>query len=816
MNLHRLLAITMATLVTLGTLLSAMGQRSPETVLLVATAAAVSVAVTDIAGRFALSRNVVTLVALGLVAFYLLPVMRAAGEARILLLGQMMVYLQILLLFQKKDEKVFWWLSVMSLLQVIVAAGFNQGVEFGLMLVIYTLVGLVALALLLLYGEWQRAREAGGPPPALPPAAARWPLADMSPEFTSAAAGDSRSGVVAELFGRLMVVGAGTLFLATVFFLSVPRLGQPAWRGAMPGRQSVVGFADKVALGELGPILESRDEAMRVRLVDSATGQPYRRLGEIYLRGAVVTRYHNKEWSRGQIDRRPPQPPPAEPPNEAQQALQTMIDALSDWQDEAVRHLPGPQGAVPRRLVRGPTVLQRITVEPSTGYELFSIWPLIAPPADSVVTYEPQSQRVVRNIEHDLRGRRFTYELETTGLKDGRQVDLTPCLARVDADALLEMPELPRLTELAARWAAEDPGQTKRHEDLARLLERQFTSSGQFSYSLAPQTRDGSIDPIEDFVSGNPRGHCEYFATALALMLRSQGIPSRVVLGFRCDEWNEVGQFHQVRQLHAHAWVEAFLAPKQLPEDLRQSNPALWAFGGWLRLEPTPAGDMGTTAADRSTWGRWLGTLRSIESAWEDYVVEMDRQRQRQAIFEPLARALRNMFRTLTDPEWWGGLGRWLWDSLTRVAGGGLGGWLLAIALTLAAVALAAALGYGGWRLGRIVWRQIARRIGRRHAPGRGSVEFYRRFEHVLARLGLVRAVGQTPREFAFQAGDHLARRTGRPELAGLAVAVVEAFYRVRFGRHPLDNSGAQAVEHALAQLSAAQNISPLQQADEG
>ena len=76
------------------------------------------------------------------------------------------------------------------------------------------------------------------------------------------------------------------------------------------------------------------------------------------------------------------------------------------------------------------------------------------------------------------------------------------------------------------------------------------------------------IDAIEDFVSNNPRGHCEYFATALALMLRSEGIPSRVVLGYRCDEWDPATQSFQVRQLHAHAWVEAYLAAERIPDAL--------------------------------------------------------------------------------------------------------------------------------------------------------------------------------------------------------------------------------------------------------
>ena len=57
-------------------------------------------------------------------------------------------------------------------------------------------------------------------------------------------------------------------------------------------------------------------------------------------------------------------------------------------------------------------------------------------------------------------------------------------------------------------------------------------------------------------------------------MLRSQGIPSRVVLGYRCDEWHEDQQCYQVRQLHAHAWVEAFLDPDRSARSRRRCGGA--------------------------------------------------------------------------------------------------------------------------------------------------------------------------------------------------------------------------------------------------
>ncbi len=78
-----------------------------------------------------------------------------------------------------------------------------------------------------------------------------------------------------------------------------------------------------------------------------------------------------------------------------------------------------------------------------------------------------------------------------------------------------------------------------------------------FTYSLIPSAdRLDHLDPIEDFAANHRTGHCQYFASTLAMMLRSVGIPTRIVLGFRPAEFNDVGKYFVVRQRHAHAWVK--------------------------------------------------------------------------------------------------------------------------------------------------------------------------------------------------------------------------------------------------------------------
>ena len=66
------------------------------------------------------------------------------------------------------------------------------------------------------------------------------------------------------------------------------------------------------------------------------------------------------------------------------------------------------------------------------------------------------------------------------------------------------------------------------------------------------------LDPVEDFLVNRKSGHCEYFASALALLLRSVDIRSRIVNGFKGGDWNDLTETLNVRQKHAHSWVEAY------------------------------------------------------------------------------------------------------------------------------------------------------------------------------------------------------------------------------------------------------------------
>src|SRR5205814_9510407 len=96
--------------------------------------------------------------------------------------------------------------------------------------------------------------------------------------------------------------------------------------------------------------------------------------------------------------------------------------------------------------------------------------------------------------------------------------------------------------------------------DKAVALWRHFLAPGQYEYSLNLDiSPDETIDPIEDFVANSRSGSCEYFASALAMMLRSQDIPARLVRGYKGGTFNTVGRYYLVQERDAHSWVEAWM-----------------------------------------------------------------------------------------------------------------------------------------------------------------------------------------------------------------------------------------------------------------
>ena len=110
-------------------------------------------------------------------------------------------------------------------------------------------------------------------------------------------------------------------------------------------------------------------------------------------------------------------------------------------------------------------------------------------------------------------------------------------------------------------------------------------------------------DPLANFLFERKQGHCEYFASSMAVMLRSLGIPARLVNGFRTGEFNDLTSQYVVRASNAHSWVEVFFPGY-----------------GWIAFDPTP----GASIQVRTGWSRIGLYMDAMASFWRDWVVNYD------------------------------------------------------------------------------------------------------------------------------------------------------------------------------------------------
>ena len=260
----------------------------------------------------------------------------------------------------------------------------------------------------------------------------------------------------------------------------------------------------------------------------------------------------------------------------------------------------------------------------------------------------------------------------------------------------------------------------------------------------------------------------------MAVMLRTQGIATRVVNGFHGGDYNDTADVTVVRQRNAHAWVEVYFPMEQ----------------AWVKFDPTPFAGQTSSASAAGFLGSVSKYVEALETFWIQYFVAYDNQGQaslarsvRRGFFEYQSTASAMLSHVKADlSEWW-----------SKVRGdSGMQTSLFAIG-NAAAYLSAAVIGILllGWLYRKIVkfevWRRIRDRLfARRHAS---IVEFYDRMLSVLAEKGLTRQPYQTPLEFAFA--------LDMPK----AVSITEKYNRVRFGEKPLTADEASEIENWLEEL---------------
>jgi transglutaminase-like putative cysteine protease len=300
---------------------------------------------------------------------------------------------------------------------------------------------------------------------------------------------------------------------------------------------------------------------------------------------------------------------------------------------------------------------------------------------------------------------------------------------------------VPPLDERIPRLALDMTAGLATPEERARALERRLRHDYGYTLELLPAP---VADPLSTFLFARKKGHCEYFASAMAVMLRTLGIPSRVVTGFLGGVYNPMTGWQVVRASDAHSWVEAWL-PRR----------------GWVTFDPTPADPAPPSA---SLWGRAGLVLDAADQFWQDWVVGYDFERQITLVARMQESGRQLRFAWLGDLD----------DAASGVGAGVRAARSYVLEILILFALAAAAILYGPSLLRKLRADLRVRRAQRGEAQASDATLLYERMLRVLENRGLQKPPWLTPAEFA--------RVLPASELAMLVEDLTGAYNEFRFG----------------------------------
>lgn len=611
---------------------------------------------------FRISDQWTTLLTLGYVAFYLLDYFLISG-AFLNATVHLVLFVMVVRLYSAYRDRDRYFLAIIAFLMVLAAAVLTVDSVFLLAFAAFMLTAVVTVMLMEMAHAAHQATAASRE--------SRDQLAYRHMAFSLA--GASPVLVLFILMGGAMI-----------FFL-LPRISAGYLSGYAPGRELSTGFSDHVELGRIGQIQQSSSVIMHIKIDGDKTGAY-----DLKWRGITLNVFDGKTWSNSHEKFILPHRPGG------------GFD-LSLW----------PQPAQALHSVH--PIHYRVLMEPVNSAVFFlAPTPRSLEGAYRLVSIDRGGGVFNMDPEHPL----GSYEA-TSALANLKPADLRQAGSDYPAEVLLSYLQLPALDARIPRLAETIARGAGNNYDKAAAIE--FYLRNNFAYTLQ-LPRILPRDPLANFLFERKQGHCEYFASSMAVMLRSLRIPARVVNGFRTGEFNDLTSQYVVRASNAHSWVEAYFPGY-----------------GWVDFDPTPAGPVSV----HSGWNRAMLYLDAMASFWREWVVNYDASHQQRVGQGVISRGRR----LVDDLRGWG---RRHYDSLLNSARRAqhtvsdsptpwsLGGILATVILVLAANAK---------RLLRILRRRDLAAHPEK-SPRAASTIWYERMTRLVAQQGWRKTPSQTPSEF--------------------------------------------------------------------
>ncbi len=530
-------------------------------------------------------------------------------------------------------------------------------------------------------------------------------------------------------------VAIGAILAGGVLFFFFPRFGAGYLGRAGLQPSLMTGFTDDVELGQIGQIKKDSTVVMRVK-----TGRP---IGYPLLRwrGLALTFFDGMRWMS---------------PDHRQHVVTAAPDGWI-YADDANRRLELSQGALRYEVLLQPLATSAIFVPASVvalrgnfsgggsrsganflgSYLLRDATESLRTPSNNFTNIRYEGFSVLpKVVPEKLRAAATVYPQEILS-------------------TYLQLPRLdPRIPKLANQIAA----RAKTPYDKTVAIEVYLRT--RFAYTLQLTGKPGD-DPLAHFLFETRAGHCEYFASAMAVMLRTLGIPSREVNGFLPGEYNDLGGDYIVRASDAHSWVEVY-----------------FPGSGWFTFDPTPP----SSDDHAGLFSRLNQYMDWMELTWNEWVINYDFAHQ-----ATLAQNLQHESRSGNEVlrRWFAQkqqTGReWLksWESRHDT---------LSIVLPVVLVFFLVVLRFrwigSGIRRLRLFWQ--LRKPQANSANPQLASRLYAELLHLLERRGFPRRVSQTPLEFAAV--------VDVPALAPVVREFTQVYAQARFGGAPCDTLRLRAL----------------------
>ena len=618
-------------------------------------------------------------------------------------------------LFHLRQRKDFLQLYAISFLELLAAAALTVDLWYAGVFIAYVFASIWTLILYHLRNEAEEARAA---------VQAGKELHDPSPILRP---------VTAQFFWTTNGIAVGSFCLTMAIFFLIPRIGAGFFQKNRVDVIRTSGFSEKVDLGVIGALKLDPTVVMRVELPDQAA--PF--LEGLYFRGVAYDTYDGRSWTNRLATRR---------------LLSRTPDGGFMVPSHQMLAVPGTD-----------VMRQEVLIEALDTTALFG------------ASFVESVKGNFVGVQMDGMGglslpfppsARFQYSVRSI---PGRLLEADRAAPSFIYPAFIQEHylQLPDTSPRVAALAREVTSAVSTPYGKARAVEQHLRRSYQYSLDVGTTL---SADPVEDFLFNRKSGYCEHYATAMVVMLRTLGIPSRLATGFLPGVWNDFGNYYTIRQEDSHAWVEVYF-PRS----------------GWVTFDPTPS-----VPAAMPSWVWWnIGKIvDSIRLRWDRYVVQYSLHDQM-----VVAKSIRDRSENVRSE---------VFDFVSSVTRGLASTWARLVELARAGNgALSIGLAAGALVIGMVLF-VILRGRGRRqqHLDPRSpkqvaAIQIYSRMLRILKARGLQKSPHATPLEFSRQVA-----REWR-DAATFVSPLTDLYCQVRFGQASLSSAEAHKVHDLLARLRA-------------